>query len=146
VQDADNLVWKLEMVLRGQAPESLLDTYDAERVAAADENILNSTRSTDFITPKSSISRAFRDAVLALARRHPFARKLVNSGRLSVPKVLADSALNTPDGDVFSGTMVRAHRRQMRPRAARAAIGCCRTWVASSRCSRSATRFPGRRA
>ncbi len=44
VQDADNLVWKLEMVLRGQAPESLLDTYDSERVAAADENILNSTR------------------------------------------------------------------------------------------------------
>ncbi len=70
IQDADNLAWKLEMVLRGQAPESLLDTYDSERVAAADENILNSTRSTDFITPKSSISRTFRDAVLSLARRH----------------------------------------------------------------------------
>ena len=106
IQDADNLVWKLEMVLRGQAPESLLDTYDSERVAAADENILNSTRSTDFITPKSSISRTFRDAVLSLARRHAFARKLVNSGRLSVPKVLADSSLNTPDADEFAGTMV----------------------------------------
>jgi len=126
VQDADNLVWKLEMVLRGQAPESLLDTYDAERVAAADENILNSTRSTDFITPKSSISRTFRDAVLALARRHPFARKLVNSGRLSVPKILADSALNTPDGDVFSGTMVPGA-----PAADAPASGPCGDWLLS---------------
>jgi 3-(3-hydroxy-phenyl)propionate hydroxylase len=114
VQDTDNLVWKLELVMRGLAPESLLDTYDAERVAAADENILNSTRATDFITPKSAVSRTFRDAVLALARRHNFGRKLVNSGRLSVPKILADSSLNTPDSEVeseveseaFSGLMV----------------------------------------
>jgi 3-(3-hydroxy-phenyl)propionate hydroxylase len=106
VQDVDNLVWKLDLVMRGLAPESLLDTYDTERVAAADENILNSTRATDFITPKSAVSHVFRDAVLALARRHPFARRLVNSGRLSVPAVLAHSALNTPDADAFGGAMV----------------------------------------
>jgi 3-(3-hydroxy-phenyl)propionate hydroxylase len=105
VQDTDNLVWKLEFVMRGQAPDSLLDTYDEERIAAADENILNSTRATDFITPKSVVSRTFRDAVLALARRHPFARRLVNSGRLSVPAVLAGSRLNTPDSDAFAGTL-----------------------------------------
>lgn len=106
IQDTDNLVWKLELVLRGHAPEALLDSYDFERVAAADENILNSTRSTDFITPKSAVSRSFRDAVLALARRHAFARRLVNSGRLSVPKVLDASPLNTPDREPFSGAMV----------------------------------------
>jgi 3-(3-hydroxy-phenyl)propionate hydroxylase len=106
VQDADNLVWKLSLVLRGLAPETLLDTYDSERVAAADENLRNSTRSTDFITPKSAVSRTFRDAVLSLARRHPFARTLVNSGRLSVPAVLASSPLNTPDTQPFAGAMV----------------------------------------
>ena len=99
LQDADNVVWKLALVLAGAAPERLLDTYDSERVRAADENILNSTRSTDFITPKSRVSRAFRDAVLGLAKKHAFARRLVNSGRLSVPSVLADSPLNTPDRD-----------------------------------------------
>jgi len=97
VQDADNLAWKLALVLRGHAPERLLDSYDAERIPAADENILHSTRATDFITTKSGVSRLFRDAVLDLARHHPFARKLVNSGRLSVPAVLRDSPLNTPD-------------------------------------------------
>jgi len=106
VQDTDNLVWKLELVMRGLAPDSLLDTYDEERIAAADENILNSTRATDFITPKSVVSRTFRDAVLALARRHPFARRLVNSGRLSVPAILAGSSLNTPDSDAFAGRMM----------------------------------------
>ncbi|AOJ02801.1 FAD-dependent oxidoreductase [Burkholderia mayonis] len=103
VQDTDNLAWKLKLVLDGQAPDRLLDTYASEREFAADENIRNSTRSTDFITPKSPISRVFRDATLKLARDCEFARKLVNSGRLSVPAVLADSPLNTPDraGDAF---------------------------------------------
>ncbi len=108
IQDADNLVWKLDRVMRGAAPEALLESYDAERGPATDENILNSTRSTDFITPKSEASRAFRDAVLALSERHAFARRLVNSGRLSVPAVLEGSPLATPDDpdETFAGPMV----------------------------------------
>jgi 3-(3-hydroxy-phenyl)propionate hydroxylase len=106
VQDAENLAWKLDAVLRGAAPEALLDSYAAEREYAADENILNSTRATDFITPKSEISRLFRDAVLQLSQRHAFARTLVNSGRLSVPATLHGSALSTPDDDAFAGRLV----------------------------------------
>ena len=97
LQDTDNLCWKLRLVLAGEAPDSLLDSYDTERVEAADENILNSSRSTDFITPKSSTSRLFRDAVLDLSEHHAFARPLVNSGRLSVPCIHAGSPLSTPD-------------------------------------------------
>jgi len=106
VQDAENLAWKLAAVLRGDAPDALLDSYATEREYAADENIRNSTRATDFITPKSEVSRLFRDAVLALAKRHGFARTLVNSGRLSVPATLHGSPLNTPDADAFGGRMV----------------------------------------
>ncbi|MFL9894069.1 FAD-dependent oxidoreductase [Paraburkholderia sp. RL17-381-BIF-C] len=106
VQDAENLAWKLAMVLEGKASDALLDTYASEREFAADENIRNSTRSTDFITPKSPVSRVFRDAVLKLARHHPFARQLTNSGRLSVPAVLRDSPLNTADSEPFEGAMV----------------------------------------
>ncbi len=102
IQDTDNLIWKLDLVMAGKAPESLLDTYDAERVHAGDENILNSTRATDFITPKNAASRRFRDATLALARKHPFARRMVNSGRLSLPATLDGSPLNTPDTDAFT--------------------------------------------
>ncbi|MCC5964513.1 MAG: FAD-dependent oxidoreductase [Natronohydrobacter sp.] len=97
IQDVDNLAWKLALVQDGTAPESLLDTYDSERVHGADENILNSTRATDFITPKTPISRMFRNAVLTLAEHLPFARTVVNSGRLSVPCTYDGSALNGDD-------------------------------------------------
>src|SRR6185436_3746375 len=99
VADADNLAWKLARVVAGKSPPSLLDTYCSERRAASRENIRQSTRSTDFITPKFEASRRFRDATLSLARDFPFARALINSGRLSVPTAHAGSALDTPDAD-----------------------------------------------
>jgi 3-(3-hydroxy-phenyl)propionate hydroxylase len=101
VQDADNLAWKLSLVLNKKSPPKLLDTYHEERSFAADENILNSTRSTDFLSPQSKISQVFRDATLELAEQNPFARKLVNSGRLSVPATYSQSRLNTPDSGPF---------------------------------------------
>ncbi|SHH04710.1 FAD-dependent oxidoreductase [Pollutimonas bauzanensis] len=102
VQDTDNLAWKLDLVVRGLAPESLLDSYASEREQAADENILHSSRATDFITPKSEISLLFRNTTLRLARDYEFARKLVNSGRLSLPSAYTGSSLNTADADDFS--------------------------------------------
>jgi 3-(3-hydroxy-phenyl)propionate hydroxylase len=105
VQDADNLAWKLALVQSGAAPDELLDSYHEERAFAADDNLRNSTRSTDFITPKSKGSRRFRDAVLELAKSEPFARPLVNSGRLSTPTPYLQSSLNTPDAAEFRGRM-----------------------------------------
>lgn len=102
VQDVDNLGWKLKLVLDGQAPEALLRSYHEERSFAADENILVSTRATDFITPKSKTSRMFRDAVLSLAGKNTFARALINSGRPSTATRYPDSSLSTPDTDSFA--------------------------------------------
>jgi 3-(3-hydroxy-phenyl)propionate hydroxylase len=106
VQDTDNLLWKLQLVIDGRAPEALLDSYAREREAAADENLMNSTRATDFMTPKSRAARVLREAVLSLAAELPAGRALVNSGRLSVPSTLADSPLNTADEELFEGWMV----------------------------------------
>ena len=39
LQDTDNLIWKLKLVLDGVADQSLLDSYDAERLAAADSDV-----------------------------------------------------------------------------------------------------------
>jgi len=97
LQSVDNLAWKLARVLKGEASSSLLETYNTERLHGAKENLLNSTRATDFITPKSRISRLFRDTVLELAEQHPFARTLVNSGRLSQPCHYYVSPLNGAD-------------------------------------------------
>jgi 3-(3-hydroxy-phenyl)propionate hydroxylase len=95
IQDVDNLVWKLAMVVKGEAPDALVATYDEERIHGADENILNSSRSTSFMTPKTEMERIFRDSVLELAAGHEFARRLVNSGRLSRPCSLEGMSLQT---------------------------------------------------
>ena len=115
VQDADNLCWKLALVLNGQAPERLLDSYEVERSAAADEHVQVTTRSTDFITPKGAASKLFRNAVLELSHAHPFARRLVNSGRLSLPSASPHSPLNTPDAEGFGGGIAPGEAAQDAP-------------------------------
>jgi 3-(3-hydroxy-phenyl)propionate hydroxylase len=106
VQDGENLAWKLAAVHRGEAGPVLLATYDFERGEAADDNLGHSTRSTDFIAPQSAAERVLRDAALSLAREHDFAKRMVNSGRLSMPTAYRNSPLSTPDRDSWSGGIV----------------------------------------
>ncbi|WP_243419293.1 FAD-dependent oxidoreductase [Comamonas sp. JNW] len=101
--DTDNLGWKLDRVLRGESGQALLESYNDEAIAMADENILHSSRSTDFLTPKSAASRALRNAVLELAARETWARPFVNSGRLSTAIPCPHSALNTADDQPWEG-------------------------------------------
>jgi 3-(3-hydroxy-phenyl)propionate hydroxylase len=96
LEDAENIAWKLDLVLTGKAPASLIDSYDIERIAAADDNIGHSTRSTDFIAPHSAYEQRLRKAALLLARRHDFAKRMVNAGRLSTPTAY-DTPLSTAD-------------------------------------------------
>ena len=106
-QDTDNLCWKLARVLRGESPATLLASYDSERVEAADENLLNSTRATDFITPKSAIEPH-------LPRRR--ARAVAHSTRLRVAsstaggcrcrRPIAPARCRLPIATAFAGAMV----------------------------------------
>jgi len=102
LEDGENLAWKLDLVLRGQAGAALLSSYEVERGCAADDNIRASTRSTDFIAPHSKQERRLRQAVLSLAKDVDFAKRMVNAGRLSVPSVY-DTPLSTPDSDQWHG-------------------------------------------
>ncbi len=102
LEDAENLAWKLDGVLRRTSPEALLESYDVERSAAADENIRESTRSTDFMAPNSPQEARLRKAVLSLARETEFGKRMVNAGRLSVPTTY-DSPLSSDDRDAWRG-------------------------------------------
>ena len=98
IQDVDNLCWKLALAVRGDAQVSLVGSYEDERGHGADENIRNSSRTTNFMTPKTGTERLFRDAVLDLAPYAPFARALTNAGRLSRPCSLAGMPLQSEGG------------------------------------------------
>ena len=102
VQDAENLAWKLALVLSGEAEPSLIASYDLERGQAADDNIRHSTCSTDFIAPHSPAEARLRDAALALARHADFAKRLVNSGRLSTASRY-ETPLSTADAEPWEG-------------------------------------------
>ena len=102
LEDAENRSWKLDRVLRGVSPPSLLESYHVERSMAADENIRESTRSTDFMAPNSHQEARLRKAVLSLAKETEFGKRMVNGGRLSVP-CSYDSPLSSPDADEWRG-------------------------------------------
>lgn len=75
VRDVVNLAWKLDLTLRGLAPESLLDTYTEERRAQAREAILASVQLGRVICVTDPAAAAERDAtVLANRRGRPAAR------------------------------------------------------------------------
>jgi 2-polyprenyl-6-methoxyphenol hydroxylase-like FAD-dependent oxidoreductase len=97
VLDAENAAWKIAFVLRGWAPESLLESYHSERHAAALENIEVTTATMRFLIPRSKSEARHRLDVLHRASTDPAAREQVNSGRLAEPYWYVDSPLTTPD-------------------------------------------------
>jgi len=104
VQDAENAAWKIAFVLRGWAPDALLDSYHAERHAAACENLEVTSATMRFLVPGSDAERRHRLATLGRAATDPAARAAVDSGRLAEPFWYTASPLTTPDpGRPFGG-------------------------------------------
>lgn len=93
IQDADNLAWKLALVLRGEADEALLETYHVERYAAAKENLAVTEATIRFMVPPNALLRFARSVLLRLSRPLKSVRGKVNSGRMAEPYVYDDSPI-----------------------------------------------------
>jgi len=111
VADADNLAWKLAAVLRGHADEALLESYNDERLEAAQENVKVTRRTARFLRPADGVERAFRKATISLAKQFPFARSLINTGRMAVANTYRGSRVCGDKG----GTSVQNVKIQWRP-------------------------------
>jgi 3-(3-hydroxy-phenyl)propionate hydroxylase len=98
VQDADNLAWKLAAVMHKRASPKLLDSYHNERHEAATHNVLVTNRTARFLRPADGAERVFRTAAISLAKRHAFARQLVNTGRMSAPNTYSQSSVCSQGG------------------------------------------------
>lgn len=64
IQDATNLAWKLAAVLKGHSAESLLDTYEPERRAIAENVIKTTDFTTKVITLRSQLLQLARGYIL----------------------------------------------------------------------------------
>jgi 3-(3-hydroxy-phenyl)propionate hydroxylase len=96
-EDADNLTWKLAMVVKGQATAQLLETYSAERIAAYHVNAYNAGKSTEFMAPGSRGFALMREAALSLSAQHRAMASLLNPRQTSAVAYAVTQAL----GDTF---------------------------------------------
>jgi 3-(3-hydroxy-phenyl)propionate hydroxylase len=71
VRDAANLCWKLAAVLKGQAPEPLLDTYQAERKPHVTEVTRRACRTGRIITERNRAIAVVRNHLLRTILRVP---------------------------------------------------------------------------
>ena len=85
LHDAWNLVWKLDLVLRGHGGEALLDSYSAERRPVIKQVI----ETTDFLTramgTPNRLAQTLRDAIIPMVSRlapfqHAFVQRLSELG------------------------------------------------------------------
>ncbi len=110
VADADNLAWKLAAVLQGKADAALLNSYNEERLEAAQQNVCVTNRTARFLRPADGAERLFRDAVIQLARQQPFARTMVNTGRMAVANPYThSSACAYPPGSAAGQSVQNVH-------------------------------------
>lgn len=96
IQDAENAAWKIAYERAGLAGPALLDSYDAERHAAAQENLAVTRATMRFLVPQTESERAYRRSVLAASVHDADARARIDSGKLAEPFWYLDSPLTTP--------------------------------------------------
>ena len=77
IGDAVNLAWKLAAVVHRQAAESILDTYEPERIAFARRLVETTDRAFTGVTSDGTIARTLRLHVVPLLLQPLFAMKSV---------------------------------------------------------------------
>ncbi|MEU7748904.1 FAD-dependent monooxygenase [Nonomuraea sp. NPDC049158] len=111
VFDAENAAWKIAFVVNGWAPPELLDTYHAERHAAALENLEITTATMRFLVPRDDAGWTERRTILNAAIASPAtAAATIDSGRFAEPFWYVDSPLTTPEPSRrFGGRPAKGH-------------------------------------
>ena len=121
--DAVNLGWKLALVALGHAPESLLDTYTAERHPVA-ARVLDNTRAQVALMQPGPHTEALRGIFAKLAEQHDANRWLsdmmggadvryeVGSELDAVGRFCPDLVLRTADAAGADGTVRLAERQR----------------------------------
>lgn len=77
--DASNLAWKLALVLRGRAPERLLDSYDRERRPVIIRNLLDIGQATLCMTAITRGAALMRKAAFDLLPTETFTLRLIDA-------------------------------------------------------------------
>ncbi len=80
IRDAQNLGWKLDLVLRGLAPDRLLDSYQSERLPHVQEIIKLATRAFKIFKTRNRLVALVRNMVMLVIQRFTAKTKFQNVG------------------------------------------------------------------
>lgn len=100
IADAINLAWKLAAVIKGQAPDSLLDSYDQERKAFAKKLVETTDRMFTFVTAESSFADLVRTRIAPLVASVAYR---VDGVREFMFRMISQTTLNYQESALSSG-------------------------------------------
>jgi len=85
LQDVWNLVWKLDLLLKGRGNQALLDSYSSERLPVIKNVIETTDHLTKVMATPNRFAQTLRDAVIPMVSRlapfeHAFVRRLSELG------------------------------------------------------------------
>jgi len=106
MKDAVNLAWKLAAVLKGQAQEAILETYEVERAPVVRQMVEVSRRLGAVIMPTSPIIAAARDLLFAGLNLSGRFRGFVGRGGFLPPPSVRQSELTARGRDPLIGQMM----------------------------------------
>ena len=132
MKDAVNLAWKLAAVLKGQAQEAILDTYEVERAPVVRQMVEVSRRLGAVIMPTNPIIAAARDLLFAGLNLSGRFRAFIGRGGLVPPPRVRQSALTASGRDPLIGQMMP--QPEVGPAARRALLDThltCHQWLAA---------------
>jgi len=100
IGDAINLAWKLAHVLRGQAPDVLLDSYEHERKAFARKLVETTDRAFSFVTADGGFADFVRTRIAPLFASAAYGIEPV---REFMFRVLSQTGIHYPDSPLSAG-------------------------------------------
>jgi 2-polyprenyl-6-methoxyphenol hydroxylase-like FAD-dependent oxidoreductase len=106
IADAVNLAWKLAAVMRGDSPESLLATYETERIGFARRLVATTDRIFTFITKRGPVARFVRTRVVP--RIAPFVFR-IPSVRRAMFRVVSQTGINYRESALSVGATGHLH-------------------------------------
>ncbi|WP_433678279.1 bifunctional 3-(3-hydroxy-phenyl)propionate/3-hydroxycinnamic acid hydroxylase [Nocardia sp. CA-119907] len=108
IRDAANVCWKLGLIARGYAADSVLNSYELERKPHAEVTVKVSVLQGRIVMTTSKRAARVRDALVAAALRIPWAREYLVQGRY-LPKPRYDTGIVVPSespGGALVGTQL----------------------------------------
>ncbi|MFO1115127.1 MAG: bifunctional 3-(3-hydroxy-phenyl)propionate/3-hydroxycinnamic acid hydroxylase [Beijerinckiaceae bacterium] len=106
IKDAANIAWKLAAVLKGEASEAILDTYEAERSSVVRKMVETSRRLGSIIMATGRATALARDALFSCLNLSGAFRGFIGRGGVLPPPSIDRSALTGAARDSLIGQMM----------------------------------------